>query len=73
MENPEQLVKQGLSFFSGLARTLSSPEATRQLLDSIIEEDKETGQTSLRIPVPDKESVAGILNMFGKLLAGGNK
>ncbi|WP_044268116.1 DEAD/DEAH box helicase [Bacteroides timonensis] len=68
---PEQLVQQGFSFLSGLARTLSSPEATRKLVDSIVEEDKETGQTSLRIPVPDKKSVAGILNLFGKLLAGG--
>lgn len=72
-EHPEQLVQQGLSFLSGLARTLSSPEATQKLVDSIIEEDKETGQTTLRIPVPDKESVTGILNLFGKLLAGGSK
>ena len=67
----EQLVQQGMLFLSGLAHTLSSPEATRQLVDSIVEEDKETGQTVLRIPVANKESVAGILNMFGKLLAGG--
>lgn len=72
-EHPEQLIQQGLSFLSGLARTLSSPEATQKLVDSIIEEDKETGQTTLRIPVPDKESVTGILNLFGKLLAGGSK
>lgn len=72
-EHPEQLVQQGLTFLSGLARTLSSPEATQKLVDSIIEEDKETGQTTLRIPVPDKESVTGILNLFGKLLAGGSK
>ncbi len=70
-ENPEQLVQQGMLFLSGLAHTLSSPEATRQLVDSIVEEDKETGQTVLRIPVANKDSVAGILNMFGKLLAGG--
>lgn len=50
-EHPEQLVQQGLSFLSGLARTLNSPEATQKLVDSIIEEDKETGQTTLRIPV----------------------
>ena len=72
-EHPERLVQQGLSFLSGLARTLSSPEATQKLVDSIIEEDKETGQTTLRIPVPDKESVTGILNLFGKLLSGSNK
>lgn len=69
-ESPEQLVQQGFSFLSGLARTLNSPEATRQLVDSLVEEDKETGQTTLRISVPDKESVTGILNLFGKLMAG---
>lgn len=68
---PEQLIREGFSFLSGLARTLSSPEATRRLVETIVEEDPETGQASLRIPVPDKESVAGILNLFGKLMAGG--
>ena len=72
-DTPEQLLQQGFSFLSGLARTLSSSEATQKLVDSIVEEDKETGQTSIRIPVSDKESVAGILNLFGKLLAAGNK
>lgn len=68
-EAPEQLVQQGISFLNGLARTLSSPEATRQLIDSLVEEDPETGQTSLRIPVPDKKSVANIFTLFGQLLA----
>ena len=70
-EDPEHLVRQGLSFFNNLARTLSSPESTQKLLNSIIEEDKETGQTSLRIPVPDKQSVATVLNLFGKLISSG--
>lgn len=70
-EKPEQLVQQGLSFFNNLARTLNSPEATQKLLDSIVEEDKETGQTSLRIPVPDKQSVATVLSLFGKLMSSG--
>lgn len=67
-ETPEQLLQQGISFFTGLARTLSSPEATRNFVNSIVEEDKETGQTSLRIPISDKESVVGVLNLLGKLL-----
>ncbi len=66
--SPEQLVQQGMSFFAGLARTLSSPEATEKLVNSIVEEDKETGQTTLKIPVPDKESVTNILKLFGTLL-----
>ncbi|MDR0939470.1 MAG: DEAD/DEAH box helicase [Mediterranea sp.] len=66
---PGQLLQQGFSFLRGLARTLSSPEATRKLVDSLVEEDKETGKTTLRIPVPDKESVSGVLNLLGKLLS----
>lgn len=65
--NPEQLLQQGISFFNGLAKTLQSPEATKQLVDSIVKVDEETGETSLHIPVPDKESVANVLSMFGKL------
>jgi len=67
---PEELVRQGLSFFSGLARTLQSPEATKQLVDSIVKVDEQTGETSIHIPVQDKESVANILTMVGKLFGG---
>ena len=69
-DNPQELVRQGLSFFSGLARTLQSPEATRQLVDSIVKVDETTGETSIHIPVQDKESVANILTMVGKLFGG---
>lgn len=68
-ENPQELIRSGLSFFSGLARTLQSPEATRQLVDSIVKVDEKTGETSLHIAVPDKESVANILNIVGKLFS----
>lgn len=68
--NPEQLLQQGISFFSGLAKTLQSPEATKQLVDSIVKVDEKTGETSLHIPVPNKESVANVLSMFGKLFGG---
>ncbi len=66
--SPEQLVQQGMSFFTGLAKVLSSPEATEQLVNSLVDEDKETGQTMLKIPVPDKESVTNILKLFGSML-----
>lgn len=55
---------------SGLAKTLQSPEATKQLVDSIVKVDEQTGETSLHIPVPDKESVANVLGMLGKLFGG---
>lgn len=66
-DSPEKLISQGLSFFSGLARTLSSPEQTRELVDSIVDVDEKTGKTVMKIEIPDKESVANILGMLGKL------
>ena len=61
------IMHQGVSFFSSLAQTLSSPEATRQLVDELVETDKQTGKTTLRIPVPDKETVQNVLGAFAKL------
>ena len=66
---PKDLVAQGVSFLSGLAETLKSPEATAQLVDSIIEKDEETGETSIKIPVETKETVSNLLNLIGKLFA----
>ena len=70
LQEPKQLINQGVSFFNGLAETLKSPEATRQLVDSIVEVDETTGETNVKIPVANKESVASILQLFGKLLGG---
>lgn len=67
LNQPKDLVAQGVSFLSGLAETLKSPEATAQLVDSIIEKDEETGETSIKIPVEDKETVSNLLNLIGKL------
>ena len=63
---PQQLVAQGISFISGLAQTLQSPQATKQLIDSLVKTDAE-GHTSLNIPVPNKETVEQMLNVFSKL------
>ena len=65
-----KLVEQGLSFFGALAQTIKSPEATSRLVDELVEEDRTTGKTTLRIPVPDKECVADLLRLAGKLLSG---
>lgn len=71
--SPQQLVAEGVSFFTGLTKTLESPDATRELVDSIVEVDKETGETNLRIPVPDKESVMQVLGALGKLFTQSGK
>lgn len=70
---PQKLIQQGFSFLHGLANTLSSTEATQKLLDTIIEEDKTTGQTSLRIPVPNKKIVSDFLSLIGKMMNSENK
>ena len=64
----DQLLQHGFAFLSGLAQTLSTPEGTAKLVDSIVKENKETGETTLNIPVPDKNTVSNMLNLFGKLL-----
>ena len=65
--SPKELVAQGISFLSGLAATLKSPEATAQLVETLVETDAETGKTSLRIPVPDKQTIRNLLDIVGKL------
>ncbi len=70
VEDPNEMIARGIQFFSSFARTLASPEKTQALVDTLVEQDPETGQTSLRIPVPDKESVVNVLNLFGKILGG---
>lgn len=66
---PQELVAQGISFLSGLAQTLQSPEATQQLVDTLVETNAETGESHLRIPVPDKQTVQTLLNFVGKLFS----
>ena len=65
-QSPKALVEQGMSFLSGLARTLQSQEETEKLVDAIVYTD-EKGETVLRIPVPDKQAVKSVLGMLGKL------
>lgn len=68
-DTPEQLVEKGISFLSGLAKTLQSPEATARLVDSIVKTDEATGQTSINIPVADKESVTQLVSLVSKLFS----
>lgn len=66
--NPDELIRQGVSFFTGLANTLKSPEATARLVDSIVKEDPQTGQTSINIPISDKKTFLSLLGAIGKMI-----
>lgn len=67
-DNPEKLVAEGISFLSGLSKTLKSPEATKKLVDTIVKVDPDTGQASINIPIPDKDTVSSIFSLLGKFL-----
>ena len=71
--SPTDLINQGTAFLSNLVQTLSSPEQTKQLLDTLVHEDPATGQTSVRIPVPDRQTVQNLFSLLGQFLASGNK
>ncbi|MCC6462858.1 MAG: DEAD/DEAH box helicase [Saprospiraceae bacterium] len=67
---PQALIQSGVSFFSGLAQTLSSPEKTQELVQSLVATDEQTGQTYLKIPVENAAVVENAVKLLGGLLAG---
>jgi len=64
---PAELISKGLGFFSGLAQTFASPEATQKLVASLVDKDPSTGKTYLKIPVESEKAVTDVLNLFGQL------
>jgi hypothetical protein len=64
------LLSQGISFLSGLAKTLQSKEQTEKLVQSLVEKDETTGKTHLKIPVENEETVSNVLNLLGNLFKG---
>lgn len=67
-QSPKQLISQGVSFLTGLAETLKSEEATRQLVDKIVEVDEKTGEVNVKIPVASKQTVMQLFSLLGKLM-----
>lgn len=67
------LVYSGMSFFEKLSETLSNPEKTTLLVNSMMETDRKTGKSYLKIPVENAAFVnkaagvlTGILQLFKK-------
>ena len=63
-----QLVADGLSFLGRLTQTLSNPQATEQLVDSLVRKDERTGETYLKIPVDGEDVVRNGLKLLSGLL-----
>lgn len=66
---PEALIQTGVSFLSGLVQTLSSPEKTQDLVQSLVAKDEQTGQTYLKIPVESAAVVENAVKLLGGLFA----
>ena len=67
--SPQALIQSGVSFLSGLMDTLSNPEKTQQLVQSVVKKDETTGKTYLNIPIENTDVVENALKMLGGLFA----
>jgi len=69
-EEVPELVRMGASFFSSLAHTLADERKTRELVDSLLEKDEDSGRTYLKIPVESEQVVQQALQVMGRLFQG---
>jgi superfamily II DNA or RNA helicase len=69
-DNATTLITQGINFLGELAKTLSSPEATEKLVSSLVEKDKDTGESYLKIPIENQETITSALNLLTQLFKG---
>lgn len=67
-DSPGELVQMGMSFFASLTQTLSDEKKTRELTQTLVKKDKNTGQTYLHIPVENEEIVQNAFNLLGSLV-----
>jgi len=69
----DELVSTGLSFLDKLGQTLLGQKSQQQQPVSKafsglkVETDKATGQRHLKLPIPKKEVLAGLANLFNEL------
>lgn len=58
LEAPQtDVVKQGVTFFENLMATLADEKKTESLINQLIKTDEKTGETSIIIPVKNKEVI----------------
>ncbi len=62
----ETLVQSGVSFFTQLAQTLKDPQATKTLVEHLVQRD-ESGKMYLKIPVENEDIVANTLQSLGAI------
>ena len=68
MTDPRMLMKSGLDFLGKLAAALSTPETTRQLVNSLVEQDPADGKSYLKIPIESKQAVENTVGLIASLM-----
>jgi ERCC4-related helicase len=62
----QELLQNGINFFAQLGKTLKSPEATKELIESITQKD-ESGKVYLKIPVENEEVINNAVQVLSTL------
>lgn len=68
----KEFVADGMNFLGTLANILRQPEGAKNLADALVKEDAATGQTSINIPVPDKNTIINLFSAFATLINRGS-
>ena len=64
------LFKTGILFLEKLSHALTDGNSPQTVISSLIEKDKDTGKSFLKIPVPDEDTISQAVSTFGRLLQG---
>jgi hypothetical protein len=67
------LVHNGMTFFSQLVNTLSNQQSVKKLVETITEKDEKTGQTWLKLPVENEQTIEKALHLIAGFLKGFGK
>ncbi len=65
-DDPQEILRQGMTFFQSMAKVLQSPEKTADFVKTITEKDEKSGQTYLKIPVADEDFLQNTMKMVGQ-------
>lgn len=66
--SPAELVQMGMNFFGKLTETLSNPEATKNLISTLVQKDEKDGKTYLKIPVENEKIVENAFALFAGII-----
>ena len=64
----ENLIAEGISFMEKMLDVLGNEDSARRLVDSMVSTDSKTGQTTVNIPVKNKETVVKFVSLIGNIM-----